>query len=389
MLKIPETNQLSVNREYREHTMSLLKIEHLRKEYPGVTPLTDVNLEVNKGEIISIIGPSGTGKSTLLKCINQLVQPTSGTIIFNGEDITAPGCDISRVRRKMGMVFQYFNLFNNLNVIDNVTAAPVDLLKKPVDDAYIEGMDLLKRVGLAEKSKAFPDELSGGQRQRVAIARAIAMKPDILLFDEPTSALDPTMIGEVLIVIRNLAKEGMTMLIVTHEMNFARYISTRILYMDEGIIYEDGTPEQIFDHPQKEKTRQFIRQLKILQIEINSADFDFPGVQSRIQRFGKDNLLSPHEIYDLQLVFEETVMQGIIKHIEDTHAGYPVRITIEHSDIDDTSVFSATYGGEKFDPLNDADELSAMIIRNIASEVNYSRGTGNKLEIKLLSRKKK
>ena len=363
--------------------MSLLKIEHLRKEYPGVTPLTDLNVEIEKGEIVSIIGPSGTGKSTLLKCINQLEKPTSGTVTFNGEVITDPGCDISLVRRKMGMVFQTFTLFDNLNVIDNVTAAPRDLLKMPEDEAYELGMSLLKRVGLAEKAKSFPDELSGGQKQRVAIARAIAMKPDIMLFDEPTSALDPTMIGEVLVVVRSLAKEGMTMLIVTHEMNFARYVSTRVLYMDEGGIYEDGTPDQIFDHPQKEKTRQFIRQLKILQTEINSADFDFPGVQTKIMIFGRDNMLSPIEIRDLQLVFEETVMQSIIPHLEKAGEGYPIRITVEHSDIDDSSTFSATYGGEIFDPLEDPDDISAMIIRKIAKEIKYSRGEGNKIVIKL------
>ncbi|MBQ9482948.1 MAG: amino acid ABC transporter ATP-binding protein, partial [Ruminiclostridium sp.] len=189
----------------------MIKIEHLRKEYPNVTPLKDVCVEINKGDVISVIGPSGTGKSTLLRCLNQLEEPTSGTVIVDGEVITGPKCDISLVRRKMGMVFQSFNLFSNLNIIENVMSAPVNLLKKPKAEARKEALELLKRVGLAEKAENYPDELSGGQKQRVAIARAIAMKPEIILFDEPTSALDPTMVGEVLSVIRSLAKEGMTM----------------------------------------------------------------------------------------------------------------------------------------------------------------------------------
>ncbi len=202
--------------------MSILKIEHLRKEYLNATPLKDVNFEIHKGDVIAVIGPSGTGKSTLLRCLDRLEEPTGGTITLDGEDITSPACDITRVRRRMGMVFQSFNLFNNLTVIENIIAAPVKLLKVPRDQAYREGMELLQWVGLAEKEKVYPDKLSGGQKQRVAIVRSIAMHPEILLFDEPTSALDPTMIEEVLSIIRSLADRGMTMMIVTHEMKFAR-----------------------------------------------------------------------------------------------------------------------------------------------------------------------
>ena len=239
--------------------MSLLKIEHLRKSYGDYTPLKDVSLEVEEGEVISVIGPSGTGKSTLLRCINHLVEPTSGTVIFDGETLTDPDCDIARARQKMGMVFQQFNLFANRNIIENIIAAPVKLLKKPREEALKEGMELLGRIGLVDKAYHYPDELSGGQQQRVAIARAIAMHPKIILFDEPTSALDPAMISEVLGMIRALARTGMTMMIVTHEMRFARDVCTRVLYMDEGGIYEDGTPEQIFDHPVRENTRRFIQ----------------------------------------------------------------------------------------------------------------------------------
>jgi polar amino acid transport system ATP-binding protein len=225
----------------------MITVRHLKKAYSNAVPLTDVNLEVKKGEIISVIGPSGSGKSTLLRCINMLEKPTSGEIIVDGEMITAKGADIFRIRRKMGMAFQSFNLFSHMMVIDNIMLGPVDILKMSRQEAYDEGMRLLTSVGLAEKALSYPDELSGGQKQRVAIARALAMKPEIILFDEPTSALDPTMVGEVLSVIRTLAQEGLTMMIVTHEMKFARDVSTRVLYMDEGVIYEDGTPEQIFE----------------------------------------------------------------------------------------------------------------------------------------------
>ena len=267
--------------------MSMIKVEHLRKEYPNVIPLKDVNCEINKGDVISIIGPSGTGKSTFLRCLNQLEKPTSGTVTFDGEVITDPKCKMEKVRQKMGMVFQSFNLFANLTIIENVTNAPIKLLGKSKEEAYKEGMELLKRVGLAEKANNFPDELSGGQKQRVAIARAIAMKPDMILFDEPTSALDPTMVGEVLQVIRALAKDGMTMMIVTHEMKFARDVSTRIFYMDEGGIYEEGTPEEIFGSPKKEKTRIFIKRLKQLPFTIESADFDYISYISQLETFGK------------------------------------------------------------------------------------------------------
>ncbi len=236
----------------------LIRVEHLKKQYPNVTPIEDITTDINKGDVISIIGPSGTGKSTFLRCLNLLETPTSGTITVSGTVITDKKCDVSKVRQKMGMVFQSFNLFSNLSIIENIMAAPVKLLGLSRQDAYNEGMTLLKRVGLEEKALNLPEELSGGQKQRVAIARAIAMKPDIILFDEPTSALDPTMIGEVLAVIKALADEGMTMMIVTHEMQFAKAVSNRVFYMDDGGIYEEGTPEKIFETPQREKTRRFV-----------------------------------------------------------------------------------------------------------------------------------
>ena len=236
----------------------MISVTHLRKSFNGVPVLKDVNAEIGKGEVISVIGPSGTGKSTFLRCLNRLETPDGGSIVVGGIDVTAPRADLAAVRRKMGMVFQNFNLFGNLDVLGNVTAAQCDLLGTSREDATRKALELLGRVGLADRAEALPDELSGGQKQRVAIARALAMDPEILLFDEPTSALDPTMVGEVLAVIKDLAKTGMTMLVVTHEMGFARDVSTRIFYMDEGVIYEDGTPDEVFSRPQKPKTVEFV-----------------------------------------------------------------------------------------------------------------------------------
>ena len=239
----------------------MISVRHLQKSFNGGAVLRDVNAEIAKGEVISIIGPSGTGKSTFLRCLNRLETPDGGSIVVNGVDVTDPKADLAAVRRKMGMVFQNFNLFGNLTILGNIMAAQCDILGVSKDDAKLKALELLGRVGLANKADALPDELSGGQKQRVAIARALAMDPEILLFDEPTSALDPTMVGEVLAVIKDLAKTGMTMLIVTHEMGFARDVSTRVFYMDEGVVYEDGTPADIFNAPKKPKTVDFVGQV--------------------------------------------------------------------------------------------------------------------------------
>ena len=245
--------------------MALISVSHLRKSFGGVAVLKDVNAEIEKGEVISIIGPSGTGKSTFLRCLNRLETPDGGSIVVDGVDVTAPKADLAAVRRKMGMVFQNFNLFGNHTVLGNVMVAQCNLLKKTPEEAKRKAMELLARVGLADKANAQPDELSGGQKQRIAIARALAMDPDILLFDEPTSALDPTMVGEVLNVIKGLAKSGMTMLIVTHEMGFARDVSTRVFFMDEGVIYEQGTPAEVFGAPKRPKTVEFVGQVCLKQ----------------------------------------------------------------------------------------------------------------------------
>ena len=262
-----------------------VRLVHLRKSYGPLDVLRDITVDIHRGEVISIIGPSGTGKSTFLRCLNLLEQPTGGSIVVDGEDILAKGYPVNRLRQKMGMVFQSFNLFENMTVLENVIFAPCQLCHEPKEQAREEGLALLRKVGLAEKADVWPSSLSGGQKQRVAIARALAMKPDVILFDEPTSALDPTMVGEVLSVIRQLAKEGMTMLIVTHEMKFARDVSTRIFFMYDGYIHEDGSPAQIFETPVHSATKAFIQRIRKEVFEIGGPDFDFLGMHSAIAAF--------------------------------------------------------------------------------------------------------
>lgn len=230
----------------------------LKKNYGDLEVLRGINARVEKGEVISIIGPSGSGKSTFLRCLNLMEQPTSGKVLFHDLDLTERGVDIDMHRRRMGMVFQHFNIFPHLTVKENITLAPTLLKKRGRQEADAYALELLSRVGLFDKRDEYPRRLSGGQKQRLAIVRALAMDPEVMLFDEPTSALDPEMVGEVLAVIKELVKNGMTSLIVTHEMGFAREVSSRVLFMDEGLIQEEGSPEQIFGHPQNPRTRSFL-----------------------------------------------------------------------------------------------------------------------------------
>ena len=236
----------------------MIQIKHLQKSFDNLDVLRDVNLNIKQGEVISIIGPSGTGKSTFLRCLNLLESPTGGNIEFNGVNLTGAKVDLDLHRQKMGMVFQQFNLFPHLTVLENLTLAPVLLNKLSKTEAEVKAMELLERVGLADRADAYPNQLSGGQKQRVAIVRALCMDPEVMLFDEPTSALDPEMVGEVLEVMKNLAKKGMTMIVVTHEMGFAREVSNRVMFMDEGIIAEDGTPEEVFGNPKSERLKAFL-----------------------------------------------------------------------------------------------------------------------------------
>ena len=236
----------------------MITVSNLCKSFGGLEVLKGVNVEIDKGDVICVIGPSGSGKSTFLRCLNLLETPTSGSILFEGDELTDKKIDLNRHRQKMGMVFQQFNLFPHMTVLDNLTCAPIMLKKAPKAEAEKKAMELLARVGLADRADAWPNQLSGGQKQRVAIVRALCMEPDVMLFDEPTSALDPEMVGEVLDVMKELAKSGMTMVVVTHEMGFAREVASRVLFLDDGVIAEEGTPDEIFGAPKGERLQSFL-----------------------------------------------------------------------------------------------------------------------------------
>lgn len=357
----------------------MIKVENLSKSFGDLTVLKEINVEIHKGEVISIIGPSGTGKSTFLRCLNLLETPSGGKIFIDGEDMLSKNTDVPKMRQKMGMVFQSFNLFSHLTVLDNLTIGPVKLLEKSKDEAEKKGMALLKMVGLAEKAHSFADELSGGQKQRVAIARCLSMDPEIILFDEPTSALDPTMVSEVLAVIRRLAKEGMTMAIVTHEMDFARDVSNRVLYMDEGFIYEEGSPQQIFQNPQREKTKAFIHRIRSFMYHIDSPDYDLYAMNAEIQHFCEKHVLSKKMINNVLLVIEELLA------IHNTKARvYDVNLTLSYSEKRDILEIIFDTPGEEENILEniDPDDISLTIIQNFTESIEYLKADGrNKLNM--------
>ena len=236
----------------------MISVKDLRKSFNGLEVLKGISTEIQKGDVVCVIGPSGSGKSTFLRCLNMLEKPTGGKVIFDGEDLAAPKANLNLHRQKMGMVFQQFNLFPHMTVLENLTCAPMMLKKVPKAEAEAKAMELLERVGLADRAGEYPNKLSGGQKQRVAIVRALCMDPEVMLFDEPTSALDPEMVGEVLEVMKALAKKGMTMIVVTHEMGFAREVSNRVMFMDEGIIMEENSPEELFSNPKCERLQSFL-----------------------------------------------------------------------------------------------------------------------------------
>jgi polar amino acid transport system ATP-binding protein len=347
----------------------MIKIEHLSKKFGDLVVLKDISTEIKTGEVVSIIGPSGTGKSTLLRCLNRLEAPSGGSILINGVDILDKQTDVARIRQKMNMVFQSFNLFSHLSVLQNLTIAPVKLKGIGEREAQAKALELLRLVGLAEKAESYPDELSGGQKQRVAIARCLAMEPEIILFDEPTSALDPTMVREVLSVIRRLAKEGMTMAIVTHEMDFARDVSNRVLYMDDGIIYEEGPPEQIFEHPQKEKTRAFINRILSYTRRISSPDYDLYAINAEIEAFCEKQILPKKARNNLLLLVEE-LLQIYAPYL----GPIVLDMTITYSEKNDRLELICESTGEQANPLESAglaDELGLMIISNLTESIDY------------------
>ncbi len=362
----------------------MINIEHLSKRYGNLTVLKDVTLEIHKGEVISIIGPSGTGKSTLLRCLNLLEKPTGGSIRVDGIDLLDRKADVPKIRQRMSMVFQSFNLFSHLSVTENLTIGPMRLKKMPRAKARVKALELLRLVGLAEKADSYPDELSGGQKQRVAIARCLAMEPEIILFDEPTSALDPTMVREVLSVIRRLAKNGMTMAIVTHEMDFARDVSNRVLYMDQGIIYEEGSPEQIFEHPRKERTKAFINRTLSYTCRVTSPDYDLYAINAEIEDFCEKQILPRQTRNNLLLVIEE-----LLQIYGPLLGKVTLEIIISYSEKQGRLevVFEST--GEPGNPLDTvqlADDLGLMLIRGVTQDLKYRREDGkNRLELRMKS----
>jgi polar amino acid transport system ATP-binding protein len=351
----------------------MIRIEHLSKHFGDLCVLKDVTAEIRKGEVVSIIGPSGTGKSTFLRCLNLLELPSGGTIRVDDVDILAGNTDIAKVRQKMNMVFQSFNLFSHLSVIENLAIAPVKLKGMDRHAARAKALDLLRLVGLAEKADRYPDELSGGQQQRVAIARCLAMDPEIILFDEPTSALDPTMVSEVLSVMRRLAKDGMTMAVVTHEMEFARDVSNRVFYMDEGSIYEEGTPAEIFDNPKKEKTRAFVNRIRSYGYRIVSPDFDRYAMNAEIEAFCEKHILPRDTRYNLMLVVEE-----VLEMLKPTLGGTPLELGVTYSEKMDALEGVFERAGEWPNPLesDQPDDLGVKIIRSAAESIDYRVADG-------------
>lgn len=348
----------------------MIKIENLCKKYGDFSVLENVSTEIHKGDVVSIIGPSGCGKSTFIRCLNLLEQPTSGKIYIDGQDILDKNADVNKLRLKMGMVFQSFNLFSHLMIIENIMLGPVNLLKKSRQEAYDEGMKLLEMVGLAHKAKNYPDELSGGQKQRVAIARTLAMHPEIVLFDEPTSALDPTMVSEVLAVIRKLAAQGMTMMIVTHEMNFAKNVSNRVFYMDEKGICEEGTPQQIFENPQRERTKQFIYKIRTFNHKIEDKQFDLYAFNAEIENFLKNQLFDEKRINKVLLVCEELIFNCIGLGEKTAQIEFTLRYSQQK---DETELFfTAEPINEK--TLENADKMSMNIVRKSVKEISCEDG---------------
>ncbi|MCR4819011.1 MAG: ATP-binding cassette domain-containing protein [Fretibacterium sp.] len=386
--------------------MSLIEVKGLCKSFGSLQVLRDVNLSVKAGERIAIIGGSGCGKSVFLRCLELLEKPEKGQVFIDGEEITARGADVNKIRRKIGMVYQKFNLFSHLDVMDNLCLAPVKLLGISRKAAENRAMEWLSMVGLTSRAHTMPSVLSGGQQQRIAICRSLMMEPKGLLFDEPTSALDPTMVGEVLALIRMLARRDMTMLIVTHEMNFAREVANRVLFLADGGIYEQGTPEDIFDSPKREKTSAFIHRLKFFNYAITRRDFDLLKMQGGIHLFAEKYGINSKLSYHLQLCCEELVYEmlagcygvsgalpaGATGPLPEWNAE-PVDIDIDvsYAESANSTVIVLSSGGKEFNPflnVGQDDEnlhLGIKMLKKIAQNIEY-RYTDGKNHIKITLR---
>ena len=356
--------------------MSLIEVKGLKKSFGTLEVLKGIDLTVNQGERIAIIGGSGCGKSVFLRSLCLLEKPDAGQVFIDGKEITAKGAKVDEIRRSMGMVFQKFHLFSEMDVMDNLCLAPVRLLKMKREDAEKKALELLAQVGLASRAHRWPTVLSGGQQQRVAICRCLMMEPKVLLFDEPTSALDPTMVGEVLAVIRMLAKRDMSMLIVTHEMNFAREVASRVLFFADGGIYEQGTPAEIFDAPQREKTVAFIHKIKYFSFDITDKQFDLMALQGGVQTFGEKYGLNGRYIYRLQICCEELIYE-MLNHCFHGNSAVGMNLNVAYAEADRTVEIELTCGGEPYNPFEQAEDgLGVTILKNMAKKIDCRRENG-------------
>lgn len=370
--------------------MSVIEIRGLKKSFGSLEVLHGINFSVEEGEKIVIIGGSGCGKSVFLRCLELLEIPDDGKIFIDGEEITAPNCNIDKVRQKIGMVYQKFNLFSNMNVMENLCIAPIKLLKMSKAEAEKKAVDLLSQVGLLSKAKVFPEVLSGGQQQRIAICRALMMNPKVILFDEPTSALDPTMVGEVLAVIRMLAKRNLTMLIVTHEMNFAKEVADKILFFADGGIYEQGTPQEIFESPKREKTVAFIQRQKYFHYEVSEKNFDLPEMQSHIEIFSEKYGLSRKYLQRVQLSCEEIIFE-LLNNCYDGEEKIFISVDIIYIEAKKIVEFKISCAGKNYNPLKEKnseveleDNLGRMILENLTQNFSHVYEEGmNKINFRL------
>lgn len=359
--------------------MNPIEIKGLCKAFGSTQVLKDLDLTIRSHEVVVLIGGSGCGKTTLFRCMEMLETPDAGQIFIDGQEITAKGANIDKIRRSMGMVYQNFNLFTHMNVMDNLCLAPVRLLGMSRAEAEQKANELLEQVGLHGRGNCMPQTLSGGQKQRVAIARCLMMEPKIMLFDEPTSALDPGMIGEVLATMRMLTKRGMTMVIVTHEMKFAKEIASRVLFMADGGIYEEGTAKQIFENPQKEKTSAFIRKLKHFNYHIQNRQFDYMELQGGIQRFAERYGIDKKLSYRLQLCTEELVHDLLAIQADNAAE---IDITVEYSEEEKSVVLLCGAVGDNynlFDKPAIEDNLGVTIIKHTARSYRHSYENGRNI----------
>ncbi len=355
----------------------MISVRNLFKSYGDNLVLEDISVDINDGEVIAIIGPSGCGKSTFIRCINLLEQPDSGQIFIGDEEITKKGANIDDIRRKLGMVFQSFNLFSHKTVLENVILAPVDVLKMPCEQAVQEAMQYLDLVGIANRADYMPDQLSGGQKQRAAIARCLAMHPEMILFDEPTSALDPTMVDEVLSVIRKLVKSGLSCIIVTHEMNFARNAATRVFYMDEKGIYESGASADIFDNPQKEKTKIFINKLKVFENEYRAAQIDLYQIMGQVSEYCLKYDMNKRETNRINLICEEYLTHLLQRNVSDE----TIKIIVRYNESDNSKelIFKDNFPAENHIESKSFDEISAKLIKGFSEYIGYQYMAGHNI----------